>query len=76
MVEYSCKIEEKVKAMKNKIKEKVHGTSSEGKETGTQEWLGAEGRNKHSTGTHEETRIQKNEEKHRYLWHNFQHSNI
>ena len=32
MVEYSCKIEGKVKAMKSEIK----GTNSEGKETGTQ----------------------------------------
>ena len=32
MVEYGCKIEEKVKAMKSEIK----GTNSEGKETGTQ----------------------------------------
>ena len=36
MVGYGCKIEEKVKAMKSKIKEKVQGTNSEGKETGTQ----------------------------------------
>ena len=36
MVEYGCKIEEKVKAMKNEIKETVQGTDSEGKETGTQ----------------------------------------
>ena len=32
MVEYGCKIEEKVKAMKSEIK----GINSEGKETGTQ----------------------------------------
>ena len=36
MVEYSCKIEEKVKAMKSEIKENIQGTNSEGKETGTQ----------------------------------------
>ena len=35
-VEYGCKIEEKVKAMKSKIKENVQGTNSEGKETRTQ----------------------------------------
>ena len=50
MVEYGCKIEEKVKAMKSEIKEKVKGTSSEGKETETQQ-CGPEGRNKHSTKT-------------------------
>ena len=36
LVEYGCKIEEKVKAMKSEIKENIQGTNSEGKETGTQ----------------------------------------
>ena len=36
MVEYGCKIEEKVQAMNSKIKENVQATNSEGKETGTQ----------------------------------------
>ena len=36
MVEYSPKIEEKMKAMKSEIKENIQGTNSEGKETGTQ----------------------------------------
>ena len=36
MVEYGCKIEEKIKAMKSEIKENTKGTNSEGKETGTQ----------------------------------------
>ena len=36
MVEYGHKIEEKVKAMKNEIKENVQGTNSDAKETGTQ----------------------------------------
>ena len=36
MVEYGRKIEEKVKAMKSEIKEKIQGTNSEGKETRTQ----------------------------------------
>ena len=35
-VEYGHKIEEKVKAMQSEIKEKVQGTNSDGKETGTQ----------------------------------------
>ena len=34
--EYGQKLEEKVKAMKNEIKENVQGTNSEGKETGIQ----------------------------------------
>ena len=36
MIEYGCKIEEKVKAMKSQIKENVQGTNSEGKETRTE----------------------------------------
>ena len=36
MVEYGCKIEEKVKGMKSEMKENVQETNSEGKETGTQ----------------------------------------
>ena len=35
MVEYGCKIEEKVKAMKSEIKENAQGTNSERKETRT-----------------------------------------
>ena len=34
-VECGCKIEEKVKAMKSKMKENVQGTNSDGKETAT-----------------------------------------
>ena len=36
MVEYGCKMEEKVKAMKSEIKKNIQGTNSEGKETRTQ----------------------------------------
>ena len=36
LVEYGCKIEEKVKAMKSEKREGVQGTNSEGKETSTQ----------------------------------------
>ena len=36
MVEYGRKIEGKMKAMINEIKENVQGTNSGGKETGTQ----------------------------------------
>ena len=34
LVEYGCKIEEKVKAMKSEIKENVQGTNREGKKLG------------------------------------------
>ena len=36
MVEYGCKTQKKVKAMKSEIKENAQGTNSDGKETGTQ----------------------------------------
>ena len=36
MVEYGCKMEEKVKAMQSEMKRNVQGTNSDGKETGTQ----------------------------------------
>ena len=36
LVEYGCKIEEKVTAMQSEIKQNVQGTNSEGKETGAQ----------------------------------------
>ena len=35
MVEYGCKLDEKMKAMLRETKENVQGTSSDGKETGT-----------------------------------------
>ena len=48
LVEYGCKIEEKMKAMKSEIKENVQGTNSERKDTGPQ-IKGPEGRKKHPT---------------------------
>ena len=36
MVEYGPKLEEKMKAMKSKIKENLQRTNSEGKDTGTE----------------------------------------
>ena len=36
VVEYDCKIEEKVKVMQSEIKENIQGSNREGKETGTQ----------------------------------------
>ena len=36
LVEYGCKLEEKMKAMKSEIKENVQGINSDGKESGTQ----------------------------------------
>ena len=77
MVEYSRKVEEKVKAMKSEIKENVQGTNSDGKETGTQinGLEQKEGRNIQPE-QNEETRIWKNEERVRSLQGNFKHSSI
>ena len=77
MVEYGCKIEEKVKAMKSEIKENVQGTNSEGKETGTQiNGLEQKEEINIQPEQNEETRIQKNEGRLRNLQDNFKHSNI
>ena len=77
MVEYGHKIEEKVKAMKNEIKENVQGTNSDGKETRTHinDLEEKEEINIHPA-QNEETRIQKNEERLRNLQDIFKHSNI
>ena len=63
--------------MKSEMKEKVHGTDSDGKETSTQinsveykEEINVQ------PEQNEETRIQKNEERLRNLWKHFKHSNI
>ena len=64
MVEYSHKTEEKVKAMQSEIKEKIQGTNSEGKETGTQiNGLDQKEEINIQSEQNEETRIQKNEER-------------
>ena len=77
LVEYGCKIEEKVKAMKSEIKENVQGTNSEGKETGTQiNGLEQKEEINIQPEQNEETAIQKNEERLRDLWDNFKCSNI
>ena len=36
MIEYSCKIEEEVKAMQSEVKQNIQGTNSDRKETRTQ----------------------------------------
>ena len=49
LVEYGCKIQKKVKAMKSEIKENAQGTNSDGKETGTQINSVDQKEEKHST---------------------------
>ena len=62
MVECGHKIEEKVKAMKNEIKENVQGTNSEGKEIRTKmNSLEQKEEINIQPEKNEETRIQKNE---------------
>ena len=36
LIEYGCKMEEKVKPMQSEIKENAQGTNSDGKDIGTQ----------------------------------------
>ena len=65
-----------MKAIKSEIKENVQGTNSDRKETRTQ----INGLEKEEINIqpdqNEETRIQKNEERHRNFWDNFKCSNI
>ena len=68
MVEYGCKIEEKVKATKSEIKENVQGINSEWKETGTQiNGLEQKEEINIKLKQNEDTRIPKNEERLRNL---------
>ena len=65
-----------MKATQNEIKQNIQGVNSKGKETKIQinDWEQKEGRTI-QLEQNEETRIQKNEERHRNLWDNFKHSN-
>ena len=68
LVEYGCEIEEKVKAMKNEIKENIQGNNNDGKETTTQiNSLEQKEEINIQPGQNEETRIQKNKERFRKL---------
>ena len=77
MVEYGCRIEEKMKAIQSEIKENVQGTDSDRKETRTQ--INAVEQKEEISiqlEQNEETRIQKNEERLWNLWDNFKCYNI
>ena len=68
MVEYGHKIKEKVTTMKSERKENVQGTSSEGKETGTQiNGVDQKEERNIQPEKNEETRTWKNEERLRNL---------
>ena len=77
LVESGHKLDEKMKAMLNEIKENVQGTNSDRKETRTQiNSLGQREERNIQPEQNEETRIQKNEEKLRNLGDNFKCPNI
>ena len=62
LVEYGCKLDEKMKAMLSEIKKNVQGTNSDGKETGTQlNGVDQKEEKNIQPEKNEETRIQKNE---------------
>ena len=65
MVEYGHSIEEKVKAMQNKIKKKYREPTVKGRNLGQKEEINIQ------PEQNEETRIQKSEERPRNLWDNF-----
>ena len=77
LVEYGCKIEEKVKAMQSEINENVQGVKSDGKETGTQ-INGVDQKEERNTQPekNEETRTRKNEDRLRKLQDILKRSNI
>ena len=68
LVEYGCKLDEKMKAMLSEIKENVQGTNSDGKETRTQiNSVDQKAERNIQPEKNEETKIQKNEERLRNL---------
>ena len=77
LVEFGCKLNEKMKAMLSEMKENVQGTNSDGKETGTQiNGVDQKEERNIQPEKNEETRIQKNEKRLRNLQAIFKHSNI
>ena len=77
IVEYGCKIEEKVKVMQSEIEKNIQGTKREGKETGTQiNDLEQKEEINIQPKQNEETRAPQNEERFRNIQDNLKHSNI
>ena len=76
LVEFVQKVDEKVKPMLRETKENVQGTNSDVKETGTQiNGVDQKEERNIQPENNEETRIQKNEERHRGHLETFQHPN-
>ena len=77
LVEFGCKLDEKMKAMLRETKENVQGTNSDGKETGTQiNGVDQKEERNIQPEKNEETRIRKNEERLRNLQDILKCSNI
>ena len=77
LVEFSHKLDEKMKDMLSEIKENVQETNNDGKETGTQiNGVDQKEERNLQPEKNEETRIQKHEERLRNLQDIFKHSNI
>ena len=77
LVEFGCKLDEKMKAMLRETKENVQGTSSDGKETGTHiNGMDQKEERNIQPEKNEEIRIQKNEKRLRNLQDILKHSNI
>ena len=77
MIKLSHKVKDKMKAIQSEIKKNIHGTNSEGRETGTHtNDLKQKEEVNIQPEQNEETRIQKNEENLRNLWDNFKYFNI
>ena len=77
LVEFGCKLDEKMKDMLRETKENVQGTNSDGKETGTQiNSVDQKEERNIQPEKNEETRIQKNEERLRNLQDILKRSNI
>ena len=77
LVEFGCKLDEKMKTMLSEMKENVQGTNSDGKETGTQiNGVDQKEERNIQPEKNKETRIQKNEKRLRNLQDILKHSNI
>ena len=77
LVEFGCKLDEKLKAMLRETKENIQGTNREGKETRTQiNTLEQKEERNIQREQNEETRIQKTKERLRNLQDNIKRSNI
>ena len=77
LVEYGCKLDEKMKAMLSEIKENIREPTVMGRKVGLKSMVWT--RRKKETVNQDrmkKTRVQKNEERLKNLWDNFKHSNI